>query len=748
VAATRRTDQRHGAHGARIAVCVSGEGTNLRALWARQQRGALAGSIALVVADRPCPALAYAADQDLPTALIDPSVHEDRDSWDAALTDTLRAARVDVVVLAGFMRVLGPATLGAFAGRILNVHPSLLPAFPGAHAVRDALAAGVRVTGVTVHLAVERLDGGPIVAQQAVPVLPDDDEGTLLARLHAVEHQLLPRAVDLLVAGALTVSDGRVIVDPARAAATLRHRRALLSVSDKTGLVAFATRLAGIGFELVSTGGTARALRSADLAVIDVADVTGFPEMLDGRVKTLHPRIAAGVLADMRSDDHREQLAAVAIEPFELVVVNLYPFAEAAARDDATLDELIEQIDIGGPTLVRAAAKNHASVGIVTDPAQYDAVMAELGHGGGLTEDMRRELALAAFKLTAAYDTVIAAELAGRWYSPLPAAFAGRSSEPPATLRLELSRVQQLRYGENPHQSAGLYAASGIDLAPGTFSDGAALLQGKPLSYNNILDTAAATGLARDLRGAACAVIKHANPCGAAEANDLLTAWELALAGDPVSAFGGVVALTQPLDVQLAERLVQIFLEVVAAPACSPEALAVLARKPNMRVLLDPGLGAPPGAGYELRSAGGALLVSQADTARDDPETWKSVSRRAPTAAELEALELAWRICRHVKSNAIVLVKDRALVGVGAGQMSRVDSARLAVAKAGPERARGAVCASDAFYPFPDAVEVCLAAGVSAFVQPGGSVRDAQVIAAADAAGAAMVTTGVRHFRH
>jgi len=744
----RRSDRRAAAGGARVAVCVSGEGTNLRALRARERSGEHGWSVALVVADRPCPALAYAADENLPTAVVDPGVHDDRPAWDAALADTLRSAHVDAVVLAGFMRVLGPATLAAFAGRILNVHPSLLPAFPGAHAIRDTLAAGVRVTGVTVHLVDENLDGGPIVAQEPVPVLPGDDEQTLLARLHAVEHQLLPHAVDLLVAGAFHVADGRVIADPARAAAALRRRRALLSVSDKTGLASFGTRLAGLGFELVSTGGTARALREAGLAVTDVAEVTGFPEMLDGRVKTLHPRIAAGVLADLRSDEHREQLAAAEIQPFELVVVNLYPFAEAAARSDATLDELIEQIDIGGPTLVRAAAKNHASVGIVTDPAQYDAVVAELGHGGGLSEGMRRELALAAFKLTAGYDTMIAGELAGRWYSPLPAASAAQAPEPPATLRLELRRLQQLRYGENPHQSAGLYAASGIDLAPGAFGDGAALLQGKPLSYNNILDAAAATALARDLRGAACAVIKHANPCGAAEADDLLTAWELALAGDPVSAFGGVVALTRPLDEKLAERLTQMFLEVVAAPACSPEALAILARKPNLRVLLDPGLGAPPGAGFELRSAGGALLVSQADTARDDPATWQSVGRRAPTAGERNSLELAWRICRHVKSNAIVLVKDRALVGVGAGQASRVDSARLAVAKAGGARAQGAVCASDAFYPFPDAVEVCLEAGVSAFVQPGGSVRDAQVVAAVDAAGAAMLTTGVRHFRH
>ncbi|MEP7378707.1 MAG: bifunctional phosphoribosylaminoimidazolecarboxamide formyltransferase/IMP cyclohydrolase [Chloroflexota bacterium] len=516
-------------------------------------------------------------------------------------------------------------------------------------------------------------------------------------------------------------------------------RRALLSVSDKNGLAGFATRLAGIGFELVSTGGTARALRESGLAVTDVADVTGFPEMLDGRVKTLHPRIAAGVLADQRLDDHRAQLAAALIEPFELLVVNLYQFAAAAAKEGITDDELIEQIDIGGPTLVRAAAKNHESVGIVTDPAQYDAVLLELGHGGGLTQDMRRELAAAAFRLTAGYDGLIADTLSRRWWKRI---------ELPGRLGLELGKVQELRYGENPHQSAALYLPSGVDLAPGAFSTGPLLQQGKPLSYNNILDAAAATGLARDLRGAGCVIVKHANPCGVAEASDLLSAWDLALAGDPISAFGGVVALTGPVDAALAEKLTQIFLEVVAAPDITPDALEILGKKPNLRVLLDPGLGAPPVAGMELRSAGGAILVTEADVAPDDPTNWTVATKRSPTDDERAALDLAWRVCRHVKSNAIVLVQGRAVVGVGAGQMSRVDSARLAVAKAGPERAAGAVCASDAFYPFPDALEVCADAGVTAFVQPGGSQRDAEVVAAADAAGAAMLLTGTRHFRH
>ena len=723
----------------RVAVCVSGGGSNLRALRRYEKRGLLGGWIALVLADRPCDALAFAADEGLATAIVEPASYADRGAWDTALADALGAADVDWVVLAGFMRVIGPATLERFRDRILNVHPSLLPAYAGARPVADTLVGGARLTGVTVHIVDESLDGGPIVAQQPVTVRADDDEAALLRRLHAVEHQVLPRVVALALAGAIEVTDGRVVIDWQGADGLPRPRRALVSVSDKTGLSGFATRLAGIGFDLVSTGGTARALREAGLEVTDVAEVTGFPEMLDGRVKTLHPRIAAGVLADLRSADHRTQLAATMIEPFELVVVNLYPFADAAARAGTSDHELIEQIDIGGPTLVRAAAKNHASVGIVTDPAQYDAVLLELGHGGGLTDDMRRELALAAFRMTAAYDALIADQLSRRWWHRV---------ELPGRLTVELTRLQELRYGENPQQSAGLYHAGGIDLAPGTFSNGALLQQGKPLSYNNILDASAATGLARDLRGAACVIVKHANPCGVAEADDLLAAWEGALAGDRLSAFGGVVALTGPIDAPLAERLTSIFLEVVAAPDVSAEARDILARKPNLRVLLDPGLGAPPVAGMELRSAGGALLLTEADVAPDDPANWKVATKRAPTDEERAALELAWRVCRHVKSNAIVLVSGRAVVGVGAGQMSRVDSARLAVAKAGAERATGAVCASDAFYPFADALEVCAAAGVTAFVQPGGSQRDAEVIAAANDYGAAMLLTGVRHFRH
>jgi phosphoribosylaminoimidazolecarboxamide formyltransferase/IMP cyclohydrolase len=670
------------------------------------------------------------------------------------------------------MRRIGPLTLDAHPNRILNVHPSLLPAFPGAHAVRDALDHGSPLTGATVHLVDETLDGGPIVLQDAVTVVAGDDESTLHARIKAVEHRLLPRAVALLLAGAIAVEPGgrRVRLDAGRAAERLpRARRALLSVSDKSGLAAFASGLVGLGFELVSTGGTARTLRDAGLEVTDVAAVTGFPEMLDGRVKTLHPRIHAGVLADVGLPEHRSALAAAAIDPFELVVVNLYPFATALERPGLDLDGLIEEIDIGGPTLVRAAAKNHrGGVAVVTSPDRYDAVLAALAEPGGVPDGLRAALAIEAFTHTAAYDARIAEALPCREYDagvPLPdeAGLPGAADPYPARLVVALEKVGTLRYGENPHQPAARYRRPGATALEGPFATGEMPLQGKALSYNNVLDASAAVAIGRLLRGPAAVIVKHTNPCGAAERGSLLGAWQAALAGDPVSAFGGVVALTRPVDRAVAEALASIFLEVVAAPAFEDSARAVLASKANLRLVVDPYLatGVPATSvraasrvdyTASIRTAGGAVLVGAPDDRPDDPAEWSVVTRRSPTDAERRDLDLAWRLVRGASSNAIALVRDGRLLGLGSGQTSRVDAARQAVDKAraisGRAALDGAACASDAFFPFPDAVEACLGGGVRSFVQPGGSVRDAEVIATADAAGATMLVTGTRHFRH
>ena len=477
----------------RIAVGVSGAGSNLRALSAAAGRGELGGSIVLVFADRACPAIDWAAEQGIETALV-PGGDDD------ALATTLGAVEPDVVVLAGYMRIVGPRVLGGFSGRILNTHPSLLPAFPGARAVADALAHGVAVSGCTVHLVDATLDSGPIVAQEAVAILPGDDVASLHVRIQAVEHRLLPRAVALLLAGAIAVEPGgrHVTIDLGRADESVpRPRRALLSVSDKSGLAEFASGLVRAGFELVSTGGTARTLRDGGLPVTDVAAVTGFPEMLDGRVKTLHPRIHGGILADRRLADHRRQLLAAAIAPFELVVVNLYPFAAAAEQPGTTLEELVEEIDIGGPSMVRAAAKNHANVAIVTSPARYDAVLAAIIAEGRVGDGLRSALAIEAFRHTAAYDARIAEVLPGRMVEagiPLPdePGLPGAADPYPPSLTIALEKVESLRYGENPHQPAARYRRPGSGPSDGPFATGAPPLQGKALSYNNVLDGSAA----------------------------------------------------------------------------------------------------------------------------------------------------------------------------------------------------------------------------------------------------------------
>lgn len=510
-------------------------------------------------------------------------------------------------------------------------------------------------------------------------------------------------------------------------------RRALLSVSDKTGLVAFARFLHGRGVELLSTGGTARLLVEAGLPVQEVGALTGVGEILGGRVKTLHPAVHATILArrDVASD--MATLQQLGIRPIDLVVVNLYPF-EATVAAGAAAVECIEQIDVGGPAMIRAAAKNHAAVAVVTDPADYGRVEDEIAATGGTRLELRRELARRAFACTAAYDVAIAG-----WLQAAP-------GEPPADrLLVAGSCLRPLRYGENPHQKAAVYRAQ--PARPGAV--GATLLQGKELSYNNILDADAAFEAVNEFDHPAVVIVKHNTPCGVAEADDLLDAWKLALACDPVSAFGGIVAVNRPLDAVLAEELTRIFLEVAIAPAVLPEARAVLARKPGLRVLETGGLPDRAQPSLMLRSVAGGILAQSRDAATVEAQELRLVTRRAPNAQELTDLLFAWKVAKHVRSNAIVLARGRATVGIGAGQTSRVDAVEVAVRKAAKERgSRPCVVASDAFFPFPDGLVAAIEAGATAAIQPGGSVRDAEVIAAADEHGIAMLFTGVRHFRH
>ena len=518
-------------------------------------------------------------------------------------------------------------------------------------------------------------------------------------------------------------------------------QRALLSVSDKTGLVPFATRLARAGVALVSTGGTARALREAGLEVTAVEALTGFPEMMDGRVKTLHPRVFGGLLGRRDVAEDREAMQAHGIAPIDLLVVNLYPFRETVSRPDVAYDDAIENIDVGGPAMIRAAAKNHAHVAVVVEPSDYEAVLTSIETTGTVSEPLRRSLAARAFAHTAAYDGAIAT-----W---LERATGTVEAGLPQTLRLEAAKIADLRYGENPHQAAALYAPTHQP----TTGLAEALLhqvqQGKALSYNNLLDVHACMGLVRDLGAdVPCAVIvKHNNPCGAARAPDgALPAYLAARAADPLSAFGGIVGVNREVDAALAAALVETFLEVVVAPGYRPEALAVLASKKNLRLLTLP-VTAPVAHGLDVRLVDGGLLVQATDATIVAVADARVVTHRAPTSGELAALDFAWRVCKHVKSNAIVFARGPVTSGIGAGQMSRVDSVELAVKKAGGALS-GSVLASDAFFPFRDGVDAAAAAGTTAIVQPGGSVKDAEVIAAADAHGLAMVFTAMRHFRH
>ena len=522
-------------------------------------------------------------------------------------------------------------------------------------------------------------------------------------------------------------------------------RRALLSVTDKTGLVEFARILAASGVELISTGGTARTLREAGLNVKDISDLTGFPEMLDGRVKTLHPKVHGGLLYIRGNAEHESAVAEHAIQPIDMVVVNLYAFEKTAAQADVAFGHLIENIDIGGPSMVRSAAKNFEDVAIVTRVSEYPGLMEELDStGGALSRETRWRLAKQAYATTAAYDTAIANTLDHIGDAPQPAEpTRQKTNEFPAILRVTLNLAQALRYGENPHQRAALYSdGSGLGVA------GARQLQGKELSFNNLVDLDACWDLAQELKPTAAdlpavAIIKHTNPCGAATGATVLEAYQKALACDPISAFGGVIGINQEVDGAAAEEIARLFVEAIAAPSFTLEAREAFARKKNLRLIeIHPAPSRPV-----LKQVSGGLLLQDADTGRIEESELNVVTWRPPTAEELRSLIFAWRVCKHVKSNAIVYARDGQTIGIGAGQMSRVDAARFGAMKA-VLPLQGTVAASDAFFPFPDGLEAVAATGATAIIQPGGSVKDHDVIAAADRLGLAMVFTGIRHFRH
>ncbi len=731
----------------RIAVFASGEGTNLQALIDAARNGRIRASVALVVSSvGDAGALRRAARAGIAGVVLRPADYAGPDEYSAALAALCKQHEIGLICLAGFLLQLKSSLLEAYPQRILNIHPALLPAFGGkgmyGSRVHEAvLRSGAKVSGCTVHFVDEVYDHGPIISQTTVPVLANDTPGSLAARVRAQEHWAYPEAVRLFCEGRLRVGPGaRVELLPSPREESPRIRRALVSVADKTGLVEFCRGIHELGLEIVSTSGTAKALREAGLEARSLDSITGFPEILQGRVKTLHPKIHGGILLRRGDPEQEREAANFGLEPIDMVVVNLYPFARAAAGAHSPYSrEVIEQIDIGGVTLIRAAAKNFENVAVVVSPEDYPAVLKELALGQGqLALETRRRLALSAFRHTAGYDAMISAA----WdETPSPEAEGGPF---PQTMTFSLAKAQELRYGENPHQRAALYTRQ----SPGSRAS-FEQLQGKELSFNNLLDAAGSWEAACEFSEPAAVIFKHGTPCGIATGTSAAQALERAWACDPLSAFGGVIAVNRPFDRAMADFLSKRFVEVVSAPQFEPEAAFVLREKANLRLLER---SAAPGARLECRSVGEEFLVYEPDRLLFG-DAVRVVTRRKPAAEEEEALRFAWTCCKHVKSNAIVLADARSTVGIGAGQMSRVDSVHMAGAKykaflkENPEP-RPLVLASDAFFPFRDGLDAAAALGITAVIQPGGSVRDAEVIAAADERGLAMLFTGMRHFKH
>lgn len=716
-----------------IVVFASGGGTNLQALMDACRDGFIDGRIVFVFSSRKdAGALERAGKAGIPCEAASPKDFAPG-NYDRYMADACRAHKADLVCLAGFMLKLGPLMLEEYRGRIMNIHPALLPSFGGKGCygmkVHEAvLEAGVKVSGATVHFVDEKYDHGPIALQQPVPVLPGDTPENLAARVNAAELAVYPKAAALFCAGRLKAEGGRTVMD-GPLPETQKVRRALLSVSDKSGLLDLAKGLSGEGVELVSTSGTYKMLREAGIPVRALETLTGFPEMLDGRVKTLHPAVHGGILYRRDDPGHADTVFRFGIEPLDMVVVNLYPFAETAKKAAPWSEELIENIDIGGVALIRAAAKNWQSVSVVTSPSDYGRVLEGLKSGGGsVPEELRKELSVKGFAHTAAYDAQISGTL-------------GSGPSSPEKLTIELKKVHDLRYGENPHQSCSIYTRG--EKPP------FAQLQGKELSFNNILDAYGTYQAAGEFDKPAAVIFKHVTPCGMGTGEDIAEAFERAWLTDPLSAFGGIIAVNRPLDGRIAGFLAKKFVEVICAPDFDPEALEVFAKKTKLRLLK---WDAFPRGYRVLRSVGEEVLVSSDDD-RLLGDKWEVPTRRKPTEKETEALRFAWAASKYVRSNAIVLADSCRTVGIGAGQMSRVDAVFMAGHKFSAflkdnARPETLVMGSDAFFPFPDALEEGARLGATAVIQPGGSVRDGEVVEAADRLGVAMVLTGMRHFRH
>ncbi|NHL93961.1 bifunctional phosphoribosylaminoimidazolecarboxamide formyltransferase/IMP cyclohydrolase [Lactobacillus helveticus] len=710
----------------KIAILASGNGTNFEVLTKKFQAGEIPGTEALMFCNHPnAPVIKRAQRLGIPYETFSVKECGSKQAYESRLIKVLKEYKIDFIILSGYLRVVGSTILNEYPDSIVNLHPALLPKYPGlnsiARAFEDYQRGLIDKTGVTVHFIDARLDHGPIIAQKAVPIYPDDTEETLETRVHETEHELFPMAVSEVIQTRMKRGN--------------KVKRALVSVSDKTNLVPFVKGLVENHYEIISTGGTKKKLDEAGIKTISVEEITGFPEILDGRVKTLNPYIHGGLLAERDKPEHMKTLEKLNIHTIDLVCVNLYPFKQTIEKPNVELADAIENIDIGGPSLLRAASKNYASVTVVTDQADYDRVLKEITENGDTNLKTRAELAAKVFRTTAAYDALIAEYLTKQ-----------TGLEDPEKLTLTYDLKQRMRYGENSHQKAWLYE----DALPKKFSIlQAEQLHGKKLSYNNIKDADEALRAIREFQAEPTVVaMKHMNPCGIGRGKTLEEAWDRAYEADSISIFGGVIALNRKVDLATAKKMHKIFLEIVIAPGFDDDALAVLEKKKNIRLLqLDFSHENEP-VRYETVSVMGGLLMQEQDVLNENVADWKCVTDVKPTEQQLKTMMFALKAVKHTKSNAIVVANNERTLGVGAGQPNRIDSAKIAVKHAGEAIDNTAVMSSDAFFPFGDCVEYAGKHGIKAIVQPGGSVRDQESIEAANKYGIAMVFTGYRHFRH
>lgn len=705
-----------------IAIFASGNGGNFQAIVEAINQGFVEANISFLFCDQKnATVIQRAGHLNIPVRMLSLGDYPSKVAYEEALLNFLEKEHVELIVLAGYMKIIGQTLLDAYPKRIINIHPSLLPSFPGCQGIKDAFDAKVEETGVTIHFVDAGIDTGPVIAQEKISINFQETLESLEKKIHNKEHSLYPTILDQLIK---QIKRGEYPVV---------KKRALLSVSDKTGIVEFAKGLIKQEIEIISTGGTKKILDQAGIQTIPVDEVTGFPEMMDGRVKTLHPFIHGGLLAKRDEMTHVDAMKQHNIVPIDIVCVNLYPFKETIMKTDCTMEQAIENIDIGGPSMLRSAAKNHQSVTVIVDPKDYSSVLDEWQKNNNTSFDTRQKLAAKTFRHTAAYDALIAEYMTNLVDVPLP-----------ETITASYELKQTLRYGENNHQEAAFYQ----NILPVPFSIACAKqLHGKELSYNNIRDADAAIRIVREFEEPAVVAVKHMNPCGIGIGKNSDLAYQHAYEADTVSIFGGVVVFNREIEKQTAEKMHDLFLEIIIAPSFTQESLDILSQKKNLRLLTLDFTQKDLAIEKEKVSVLGGVLIQNQDLLIEDEKNWRVVTKKQPTPEELLALKFAFKAVKHVKSNAIVVANQYQTLGIGAGQMNRIGAVEIAIKQAG-SLAQNAILASDAFFPMSDSVAYAGKNGIKAIIQPGGSIKDQDSIDLADALGITMIFTGTRHFRH